>query len=449
MEQQVIITTDLGYGDAGKGTMVDALVHKENIDLVVRYSGGAQAAHNVVTPNGRHHTFAQFGSGSFRPGTMTYLGPKVLVHPKLLLTEAAALAKLGVAEPLRLMHVDERAPVITPYHQLVNQIKELARGNCRHGSTGIGIGETRADSEDESVDHITAGDLRNLELVRAKLAAVREAKKLASLPLLQEHASNEAIIRAWHMFTSETLFKETLTSYEKLARQVHITGASFLRGHLRSGRRAIFEAAQGTLLDEDYGFFPYVTRGKVRDVHAHELLAEVGHTGRPYVLGITRAYAARHGPGPFPTENAWLRSNIHEAHNEHGQWQGAFRMGHFDLVATRYAIAVNKQVDGVAVTSLDQLAHLPWFYSAVSYVDATGRVHQNLGLPEAGNLEELAKRSEWLMEGTSPIYAQLTMNEPGLLNQLSEWLSRPVVATSSGMTREAKQFFPSAALRAA
>src|SRR6056297_4099785 len=103
MEQQVIITTDLGYGDAGKGTMVDAIVHKEDIDLVVRYSGGAQAAHNVITPDGRHHTFAQFGSGTFRPGTKTYLGPKMLVQPQFLLAEAAALQKLGVSNPLTLM----------------------------------------------------------------------------------------------------------------------------------------------------------------------------------------------------------------------------------------------------------------------------------------------------------------------------------------------------------
>ncbi len=441
MEQQVIITTDLGYGDAGKGTMVDAIVHKEDIDLVVRYSGGAQAAHNVVTPDGRHHTFAQFGSGSFRPGTRTYLGPKVLVQPKLLLTEAAALEKLGIEAPLRLMYIDERAPVITPYHQLVNQIKELARGAGRHGSTGIGIGETRADSEDETIDHIRVGDLKNAALVKSKLAQVREEKKRASLPLLQEYAANQSITRAWHMFMSETLFQETLRSYEALAKYVRITDASYLKNHLQVGNRAVFEAAQGTLLDEDFGFFPYVTRSKVRDVHAHELLDAVGHTDRPYVLGITRAYAARHGPGPFPTENAWLRGQIYEAHNEHGAWQGAFRMGHFDPIATRYAIAVNEQVDGVAVTSLDQFAHLPSFLYADSYVDAMGYKLDELELLKAGDLAQLAKRSDWLMQEVSATYRKAPMQGEHVLGVISGQLDCPVVATSSGMTREAKQFF--------
>ncbi len=443
MEHQVLITTDLGYGDAGKGTMVDTLIHQHDIDLVVRYSGGAQAAHNVVTPDGRHHTFAQFGSGSFRPGAKTYLGPKMLVHPGFLLAEATALESKGVTTPLSLLFIDKRAPIITPYHQLVNQLKELARGAERHGSTGIGIGETRADRENELVDHLTIGDLMTPVKAREKLAAIREEKKRAMLPLLAAHAANEAIITTWHQFDSAELFAISIESYETVRKLVTITDSTILDAHLKAGRKVIFEAAQGTLLDEDYGFFPYVTRGKVRDVHAHELLREVGYTDRPYVLGITRAYAARHGPGPFPTENAWLRSHIREVHNEHGVWQGAFRMCHFDPIATRYAIAANTHVDGVAVTALDQLAHLPHFFAATAYIDSEGRKITDLPLPEAGNLRELAARSEWLMQGVSAVYTKRSMEPVALLQEMSEWLHRPIVATSRGVTRSEKQFFPS------
>jgi len=440
MEQQVIITTDLGYGDAGKGTMVDAIVHQKDIDLVVRYSGGAQAAHNVVTPDRRHHTFTQFGSGSFRPGTETYLGPKMLVQPQFLLAEAEALTTIGISAPLATMFIDARAPIITPYHQLVNQIKELARGAGRHGSTGIGIGETRAGSEDQTVAHLVAGDLTTSN-VKEKLLEIRGRKRQETLSLLQAHATNPDIIATWHQFADADLLEHTLLTYQQLAASVQITDSQLLQTSLATGKRIIFEAAQGTLLDEDYGFFPYVTRGKVTTVHAHELLAEVGYTDRPFVLGIARAYAARHGPGPFPTENAWVRSQIHEQHNAHGHWQGAFRMGHFDLVATDYAIRANSHIDGLAITSIDQLEKMESFHFASQYRDATGTEYKKLTLPEKGNLSELAKLSNWLMQGVSPLYETCPLSAANIVELIGSRLNQPIIAISQGVTREEKLFF--------
>lgn len=441
MDTQVIITTDLGYGDAGKGTMVDALVHKQKADLVVRYSGGAQAAHNVVTPDGRHHTFAQFGSGSFRPGTRTYLGPKMLIQPQFMLAEAAALEEVGVSNPLSLMTIDSKASVITPYHQLTNRLKEMARGTSRHGSTGIGIGETRTESELPHIDHLTAGDLLHPTIVKEKLAAARDRKREEMLPLLQANASNAEIVKTWHEFDSSDLLVDALTLYELVAGQATISDSSILKETLATGTPVIFEAAQGTLLDEDYGFFPFVTRGKVRTIHAFELLESIGYADTPYVLGITRAYAARHGPGAFPTENAWLRSQIHEQHNDHGRWQGDFRMGHFDAVATRYAIAANGQVDGLAVTSVDQLSSMDQFYYADAYQDATGEVYDEMHYARPGNLSDLEQRSAWLMQAVSPLYRQSKMSRDSIINTMEYELDRPVVAISEGMTRNEKTFF--------
>lgn len=442
MKEQVIITTDLGYGDTGKGTMVDAIVHSEPIDLVVRYSGGAQAAHNVVTPDGRHHTFAQFGSGTFKPGVRTYLGPQMLVQPAHLLAEATALETLGVGQPLTRMYIDERVPVITPYHQIANQLKELARGTGRHGSTGIGIGETRAGAEDVRLPSLRARDLVNPAIAKEKLDAIRDIYRQLTLAILHEHDRNEAIIETWHRFQSTALFNDTLRTYQTFRDSITVTDSSFLASHLQAGGRAIMEAAQGTLLDEDYGFFPYVTRGKVRDVHAHELLAEIGYTDTPYVLGITRAYAARHGPGPFPTESATLRSVLHEPHNTDGTWQGAFRMGHFDAVATRYAVTANQQVDGLAVTWLDQVTTLPSFTYATHYRDQTGE-YDTLPLPRPGDLPELVKRSAYLMKEISPVYRTTTADEQTVTATIAEAIGLPVVATSAGQTRNEKQFFRS------
>lgn len=451
MREQVIITTDLGYGDAGKGSIVDSIVHEYDIGLVVRYSGGAQAAHNVVTPDGQHHTFAQFGSGSFKPGTKTYLGPQMLIQPQFLLQEAKALTRLGVNSPLTLLHIDQAAPIITPYHQLVNQLKELARGAERHGSCGLGIGETRNDSEFAPDLTLRAGDLCNESLFIERLESIREAKREQMLELLSAHARNEEIVATWHRFDDENLFLETVRSYQELYQKAAIVDHGFLKQHLQSGKRAVFEAAQGTLLDEDYGFFPYVTRGKVSDVHAHELLEAIDYQGDRFVLGITRAYAARHGPGPFPTENLWLRSQISEEHNGNGKWQGAFRMGHFDAVATRYAMAVNKRVDGLAITSLDQLPQQNEFLFAKAYTDAT---YSNEWLfqmqpAEPGNLEELAKRSEYLMREVTPVYTKVATTGTSIPNIIAAACGKEVVMTSSGTTRESKQFLATAAQLAA
>jgi adenylosuccinate synthase len=164
-----VIVVDLGYGDAGKGTIVDWLCARPEQGsgvlagarpprTVVRFNGGAQAAHNVVTRDGRQHTFAQFGSGTFAPGVRTHLSRFMLVDPLALAAEAAHLAAAGVADALDRLTVDRDALLTTPYHRAANRARELARGTDRHGSCGIGIGETARYSLDYPADAPRAGD---------------------------------------------------------------------------------------------------------------------------------------------------------------------------------------------------------------------------------------------------------------------------------------------------
>ncbi len=138
---RAFVVVDLGFGDSGKGLLTDFLARRTGASVVVRYNGGAQAGHNVVTSDGRHHTFAQFGAGSFVPGVRTFLSRHVIVHPTALLFEGRALEEKGVGDVFSRLRVSEAARVITPFHQAANRLRELARGEARHGSCGVGVGE--------------------------------------------------------------------------------------------------------------------------------------------------------------------------------------------------------------------------------------------------------------------------------------------------------------------
>jgi adenylosuccinate synthase len=142
-------------------------------------------------------------------------------------------------------------------------------------------------------------------------------------------------------------------AFAAFAGRVRLTGDGFLAALLRRGP-AVFEGAQGVLLDERFGFHPYTTWSRTTFANAAVLLAEAGTSGRR--LGVTRAYLTRHGPGPFVTEDPSL--DRPEPHNRHGRWQGAFRTGHLDAVALRYALEVCGGADELAVTHLDAPAPL-------------------------------------------------------------------------------------------
>ena len=160
-KRQAIILADLGFGDAGKGTLADYLSRQLAVHTIVRYNGGPQAAHNVVTPDGRHHTFAQFGSGMFLPHTRTLLSRFMLVNPLNMLKEERHLSALGVTDALPRTMIDRRALVITPFQRAINRLREVARAADRHGSCGEGIGECMSDALNYRDDVIRVGDLQD------------------------------------------------------------------------------------------------------------------------------------------------------------------------------------------------------------------------------------------------------------------------------------------------
>ncbi len=352
-----VAVVDLGYGDAGKGSIVDHLCRTAveadpgSPPTVVRFNGGAQAAHNVVTPDGRHHTFAQFGSGTLVPGVRTHLSRFMLLDPLALAAEAAHLrTELGARDPFALLTVDRRALLTTPYHAAANRHRETARGAARHGSCGLGIGETAAYALAHPDDAPTAGDCTAPARLRTRLTRLRD-RLTADLGLGRPIGPP---------------VEACLDAYRAFADRVALTDEPHLARILRGGP-VVLEGAQGVLLDEWHGFHPYTTWSTTTFGNAETLLAEAGAPGTALRLGVLRSYTVRHGPGPLVTEDQRLSAALPEAHNGHGRWQGAFRVGHFDAVAHRHALAACGGADALALTHLDAPPRCPELAICESY----------------------------------------------------------------------------------
>lgn len=383
-----VAVVDLGYGDAGKGTVVDALCASAPVRAVLRFNGGAQAAHNVVTEDGRQHTFAQFGSGTLR-GVPTHLTRFVVVDPLALAAEAAALGN-----PFELLTVDGDALLATPWHRAANRRRERQRGGDRHGSCGMGVGETMAYALSHADAPRVSDTLSRTRLSR-RLAALEAALGPAGVPL-----------------------DDVVDTFLAFGRTVRIVDGSHSDRLLREGP-CVFEGAQGVLLDEWRGWHPHTTWSTTTFANVSSLCGSFRR------LGVVRTYTTRHGAGPFVTEDPAL--DLPEGHNATGEWQGAFRVGHFDAVAHSYAVEVAGGVDGLAVTHLDVPDRCPALRVCSSYT-VDGRPWTRIVPGPARDLEYQAA-----------LTARLNRAEPGNLERPDDWagaigtlLDGPVLIESYG-----------------
>lgn len=431
------IVVDLGYGDAGKGSMVDYLARRSltsDSTLVVRFNGGPQAAHNVVLPDGRHHTFASFGAGTFA-GARTHLSQDVLVNPMHVYAEAEALCQKGVSRPMDGITFDFNSKVITPWHKALNRIRERSRGAGRHGSCGQGIGEVMSQSFE--APHLTVRMRHGLD--RPVLDELIEYLRLNAKTVVAEgedHPDNEA---DFVLFESALVREAFVAALKDCAE-----GRLVLDEHaLDSATHVIFEGAQGVLLDENYGWHPYTTWSTTTQRNATQMVARYRNLhGRPVhvtTLGLTRSYMTRHGAGPFVTEASLFQMPV-EKHNGFNDWQRGWRTGHLDLVALEYALSVCRYsgtVDGLVVSHLDEFIPVRW---CVDYENMPKLAWDRLKHPALPPQTLTSELSDALFTAR-PIYEAIS-KEPAayaFLPNLSLALHTAVLYTSYGPTYRDKK----------
>jgi adenylosuccinate synthase len=335
-----LVVVGAQWGDEGKGKIVDLLT--ERAGLVVRYQGGHNAGHTVVIGDASF-VLHLIPSGVLRPGCGCVIGNGVVVDPEALVAEMDALEARGIRFGDQ-FHISDRAHLILPYHRSVEREAEKTKGTRKIGTTGRGIGPAYADKVARV--GIRVGTLLDPELFRRVLATNVESMNYF-LSRLYGMGPEE-------LFDVDTIYDAYMGHAQRLA--PHIRDASLVvNGALDRGERVLFEGAQGTHLDVDFGTYPFVTSSNAAAGGACTG-GGVGPVRIDRVLGIVKAYTTRVGSGPFPTE---LEDDAGERLRQMGDEFGATtgrprRCGWFDAVAARYAVRVNG-IEGIAVTKLDVL----------------------------------------------------------------------------------------------
>ena len=328
MRARVVIGAN--FGDEGKGLVTDWLCATQGAGVVVRFNGGAQAAHTVVTPEGERHVFSHFGSGSFL-GVPTFLSKFFVCNPIAFFDEARQLDAIGVT-PDVYAHPD--CLVTTFADMIINQRMEDARGEGRHGSVGFGVGETVVRSSMPNLQ-ITMSDLWNRTSLRDRLTEI--CTKYA------EFRTGAPIDKA------DQMIEAFLACCERFAESIGSAG-------IGQCQEPVFEGAQGLLLDQDNKeFFPHVTRSStgLKNVLSICSGTEFGDLDIYYV---SRTYMTRHGAGPLPGHDPAM--SYHDDTNLDHAYQGRIRFGRLDgpaLVKRCTADAAGRDFK-LVMTHCDQLA---------------------------------------------------------------------------------------------
>lgn len=331
---KVDVLLGLQWGDEGKGKVVDVLTPR--YDVVARFQGGPNAGHTLEFEN-KKYVLRSIPSGIFQHGQVNIIGNGVVLDPVLFREEAEALRKSGV-DLTKVLKISKKAHLIMPTHRLLDAANEAAKGSGKIGTTGKGIGPTYTDKVSRNglrVGDTLAPDFRS----RYEAARQRHLSAMAALGVT-EHPSLADLEAKW--FEAVDYLRE----YDLIDSEHYVNNA------LRQGKKVLCEGAQGTMLDVDFGSYPFVTSSNTVCAGACTGLGIApNRIGR--VFGIFKAYCTRVGSGPFPTELFdETGKRMRDIGHEYGAVTGRERRcGWIDLVALKYAVMINGVTDLIMMKS--------------------------------------------------------------------------------------------------
>ncbi len=416
----VIAIIGAQWGDEGKGKIVDLLAEKARV--VVRFSGGDNAGHTVI------NHYGEFGlhlvpSGIFYPGVTCIIGNGVAINPAVLIGEMAQLNQKGVDTSG--LFISDRAHLIMPYHILLDGLEEQSRGGKAIGTTRKGIGPAFTDKTARL--GIRVGDLLDREAFLERLRPILEYKNTI---LTKIYGADPLSL--------DEIYRQYCQYGEHLAPLIRETTVMLARA-LDRNELVMLEGAQGTLLDPDFGTYPYTTSSSPL-AGGGCLGAGLGPTRIDRVLGVFKAYCTRVGSGPMPTELLDATGGlIRERAHEYGTTTGrARRCGWFDGVAARFSTRVNG-LTSIAITRLDVLDTLPHLKICVGYKLEGQTIDYFPGsITSLDRCQPIYEELPGWQSPTSDIrdYEKLPAQAKQYIARLEELTSCPVSIISVGARRE-------------
>lgn len=417
-----VIVLGAQWGDEGKGKIVDYLTQKAN--AVVRYSGGSNAGHTVVV-NDIAYKLRLLPSGVLFEDKINVLGNGVVINPGVFLQEIAGMKAKGIS--CENLVISDRAHIVLPYHQRLDELQEAALGDNKIGTTKNGIGPCY-------MDKVARVGIRMCDLL--------EPETFAAKLKINLDAKNAIITKIYggEPFDYDTILKEYLGYAEELRPFVTDTGV-VLDDIFAAGKNVLFEGAQATFLDVDHGTYPYVTSSNPTAGNACTG-SGVGPRYIDHVVGVVKAYTTRVGEGPFATElldTDGPGNQIRETGHEYGTVTGRpRRCGWLDAFMLKYSARVNS-LDYLAITRLDILDHMPLIKMCVGY-ELNGEPIKNIpaSLNILANVTPVYEEFEGWMTDISGIreYDKLPANAKKYLERLSEIAGVPLGIVSVGANRE-------------
>ena len=370
---KVDVLLGLQWGDEGKGKIVDVLTPSYN--LIARFQGGPNAGHTLEF-DGIKHVLHTIPSGIFRENTMNVIGNGVVIDPVIFKREIESIEKLGV-ETSKCLVISKKAHLILPTHRLLDAASEAAKGKEKIGSTLKGIGPTYMDKTGRN--GLRVGDILSHDFMHKYTTLVNKHKQLLAF-----------YDYSYHLEQLEFEWFESLALLKKIPQ---IDSDYYLNDALSSGKMILAEGAQGSLLDIDFGTYPFVTSSTTTCAGACTGLGiapnKIGN-----VIGIFKAYCTRVGSGPFPTElNDQTGEDMRKVGNEFGSTTGrARRCGWLDLPALKYAIMVSG-VTELVMMKADVLSQFESIKVCTAY--------------KIGNDISTSFPYDYEAEGATPIYEEL------------------------------------------